>query len=416
VPQNAVRVSIADGVDIANNITIDGGAGSVGNGIIQNANAAAGENVTLSGDIVINGTPGAGGHFASQGSDSTLTLTGSITSAVKLQQRAGTVTYGGGGSYADFGITGTARLGADDGLATNATADFGVSGNGLLDLAGYNQSLVGITRNPSGSATIGNSSTTADSTLTLTGTSEYAGVIQNVVGSGNRKLHLTVNGAGETLTLTAANTYTGDTTITAGTLDLSGSGSINASALIDVQASGTLSIAGVTTSTTIGSVAPQTLQGLGTVNLGDKTLTIGGSGTLAPGASSGTLEFIASAGGKLDFAANSTIAFELGTTSDLIAFTSAGDWLTGSSNATLALSLLAGFDYANTYTIFENVTTTGFTFANITGYDTGAYTANFEQSGDDYNLSFTVIPEPSSALLGGLAGLLLLRRRRRSAA
>jgi hypothetical protein len=67
----------------------------------------------------------------------------------------------------------------------------------------------------------------------------------------------------------------GDTTITTGTLALSGSGSINNSAIIDVQSAGTLSIAGVTTSTTIGGTSAQTLKGLGTVNLGTKTLTIG---------------------------------------------------------------------------------------------------------------------------------------------
>jgi hypothetical protein len=49
---------------------------------------------------------------------------------------------------------------------------------------------------------------------------------------------------------------------------------------------------------------------------------------------------------------------------------------------------------------------------NITGYDTGAYTANFAQSGSDYNLSFTAVPEPRAALLGGLGILMLLRRRR----
>jgi autotransporter-associated beta strand protein len=406
----AERLALQNGVDVGNNITINGG-GTAFNGIIQNLNAAAGENATVSGNISITANAASGGHFASQGTGSILTLSGSISSSVKVVQRAGIVVFSGGGSYTELGIGGTTRLGANNGLATNAIADLGVSINGVLDLAGYNQSLVGITKNANAAA-IGNSSTTTDSTLTLTGTSSYAGVIQNVVGSGSRMLHLAMNGAGETLSLSGTNTYSGDTTITQGTLALVDGGSINHSAVIDVQSSGTLSIAGVTTSTTIGSAAAQTLKGLGSVDLGAKTMIIGGSGTLAPGASPGTLEFITSAGGKLDFASGSTVTFDLGTLSDLITFSTVGDWLNGSGNATLSLDLLDGFSYANTYTVFQNVNTAGFTFASITGYDTGAYTANFEQSGNDYNLSFTVIPEPRAALLGGFGALMLLRRRR----
>lgn len=241
-------------------------------------------------------------------------------------------------------------------------------------------------------------------TLTLSsGTQTFAGVIE---GAGK----LTVSGPSQTLTST--NTYTGDTTITSGTLALGGNGSINRSTIIDVQSSGTLNISGVTSSTIIGDTTAQTLKGLGSVDIGSKNLTIGAFGNLAPGASPGTLDFITSTGGTIGFAADSIITFELGTISDLISFNSAGDWLTGSGNATLALSLLSGFDYASTYTVFQNVTTTGFTMANITGYDADAYSANFEQDGTNYNLSFTAVPEPSSALLGGLATLALLRRRR----
>lgn len=193
---------------------------------------------------------------------------------------------------------------------------------------------------------------------------------------------------------------TGTTIVTEGTLALSGSGSINDSAVIDVQTGASLSIAGVTTSTTIGGGATaQTLQDLGSVDLGSKTLTFGSNGILAPGASPGTLGFTATEGGKLDFGTGSTITFELGTISDLISFATVGDWLTGTGNAALSLSLVTGFNYGDTYTIFQNVSTTGFTLASITGYDTEDYTANFQQSGDNYNLSFTAIPEPSSALL-----------------
>lgn len=258
----AERLAIKDGFTIGNNIVINGG-GTVGNGLIQNYNAADGENATVGGDITINANTGAGGHFGSTGIGSTLTLTGSITSSVKVQQRTGTVVLSGGGSYTDFGITGTTRLGADNGLATNATADLGFSGNGVFDLAGFNQSLVGITKNTGGSATVGNSSTTVDSTLTVTGTSTYGGVIQDSVSGGSRKVNLVVSGAGASLTLTGSNTYTGATTVSGGTLVVNGSIS--------------------TSTTTVNNGG--TLQGSGTI--GDLTLASGG--ILSPGNSPGTL-------------------------------------------------------------------------------------------------------------------------------
>jgi autotransporter-associated beta strand protein len=220
------------------------------------------------------------------------------------------------------------------------------------------------------------------------------------------------------LTLSGANTYTGNTTISGGTLALTGSGSIAESAIINVHSGSKFNVTGVTSSATVGASTAQTLKGLGTVEIGSKILNIGANGTLAPGASLGTLTFDVATGGALNFASGSDIAFELGTTgsgnSDIISFSSAGDWLQGTANATLALTLLSGFDYSNTYTIFENVTTTGFTLAGVNGYDKVGYTHTFAQSGNNYQLSFAPVPETSTTLLSLLGSLALLRRRRRN--
>ena len=96
------------------------------------------------------------------------------------------------------------------------------------------------------------------------------------------------------------------------------------------------------------------------------------------------------------------------------AFASAADNLLGSGNATLNLTLGSGFDYATTYTIFENSTTAGFALAGITGFNDTAYTANFAQSGSNYDLSFTAVPEPSTyaLLLAGVAAFIFARRRK----
>lgn len=225
------RLIVSDGLTITNNIVIGANSGLVARGIIENSDS--GTTATISGTITINNDPAAGGHFAGFSTGS-LTLSGSITSSsVIVRQRLGTVIYSGGGSYANINITGTGRLGANNGIATNATVNIAVSAVSYLDLAGYNQSLVGITKDAQ-TATVGNSSTANDSTLTTTGTSSYAGVITDVIGSGNKKVSLIVSSG--TLTLSGANTYTGATTIS-GTLLVNGS--IGAST-VTVENAGTL--------------------------------------------------------------------------------------------------------------------------------------------------------------------------------
>jgi len=149
-------------------------------------------------------------------------------------------------------------LGADNGLSTSATVDLALSGPAALDLAGKNQTLAGITRNSANAGYITNSSATADSTLTMTGTSSYAG---SIVDGSVRKVALTVNGGN--LTLTGTNTYSGATTVSNGTLQVSGA--IGNSAV---------------------TVAGGTLGGSGSIG---GAVTVQSGGMLSPGASIGTL-------------------------------------------------------------------------------------------------------------------------------
>ena len=203
------------------------------------------------------------------------------------------------------------------------------------------------------------------------------------------------SGAG-TMVLSAANAYTGTTTVSGGTLVVSGS--LNGTANVSVASPATLA-SGVT-----GSIA--------TAAAGNISV----SGSLAPGdtGSVGTLTLAPGAGGTLYFLSNSTYTFAIsGATSDLVSFSSVGNWLSGSGNVSLTLSGITAADYGNTYTVFHNVSTAGFNFSSITGYDSGNYMANFTQVGSDYQLSFTAIPEPNIAvsLFSGVGLLLFLRRR-----
>lgn len=233
----ATRLVVNDGVTLANNITINGG-GALGRGLIENSSSG---NATLSGGtITINAGTSAGGHFGSTGGG-TLTVDDVVNSAsTPISWRIGTGIFSGGGSYANFAIgQGTVRLGADNGLSTSATLDIAPAGAGNFDLAGFNQILVGITKNTN-AATIGNSVSSSTSTLTTTGTSSYAGILADNFGSGTGKVALKVNGGA--LTLTNTNTYSGDTTVSAGTLSIGIANPSNESSTVTIDPSAFLDL------------------------------------------------------------------------------------------------------------------------------------------------------------------------------
>ncbi len=132
-------------------------------------------------------------------------------------------TFSGTGST--WGLTrifgpGNMILGANNALSTTAVTGDG-TGTGAIDLAGFNQAVGGL----AGLAvrSIGNSSTSADSVLSINAASPqtYSGAIADVLGSGTRKVSVVLDGG--TQTLAGTNTYTGPTTLNSGTLVVSGS-------------------------------------------------------------------------------------------------------------------------------------------------------------------------------------------------
>lgn len=179
--------------------------------------------------------------------------TGRFRSLVNLPQGALAKTDGsvwvveGNGSESTYLYTlivgGRLAIGNDNALRPAA---FLRLGNGIFDLAGFNQTVSGLSNDASGARLIANSSTTGDSVLTLATSSSWVfdGLIADSVAGGTRKVGLTLNATGgSSLTLTATNTYSGDTTINAGTLALSGNGALPNTATIHVAAGATLSVA-----------------------------------------------------------------------------------------------------------------------------------------------------------------------------
>ena len=253
-----IRFVLGNEVNVPNSFVLGPNAGAVGFGLIQ---VNTGNTATISGPITINNGAAAGGHFATAGTG-VLHLAGEITSSVNVTHRIGTTIFSGGGTgYTSLtNGQGTVLLGADNGIATTATMSIGNSGAAIFDLAGFSQTLVGLTKGAQ-AATIGNSSATSDSTLTTTGTSTFAGVITDGIGGGTMKTRLTV--ASGQLTLSGANTYTGDTTITGGTLALGGSDRLPNSSPVSI---GTGTLDAATFTDLLGTLD---VTAAATVNLGE---------------------------------------------------------------------------------------------------------------------------------------------------
>lgn len=260
---------------------------------------------------------------------------------------------------------------------------------------------------------------------------------------------LTKNGTG-TLTLTAANTYTGKTTVSAGTLSLSGAGSVAASPWIEVSSGATLNVA-----TGTQTLTNQTLTGAGSVT---GSVTVGAGSILKPGASTNSaLNAIANAGdgiGTLTIG-NLTLATGASSSSPRVLLTLAGtnsraadplnatqvsafnDTASGglydsikvtgtlglNAGSTIKVELAAGYQpgFGDVFNILDwttlNTTADGvsgaFTVADLivpTGLSNGwsFATDQFLSGGIIY-----VVPEPSRALLLTAGLLMLVWRRKR---
>ena len=225
---SAQRLTLVSSATLANAIVIDAPAGVVGSGLIQYE--GLGRGVLAGGTITILANNPAGGIFGSTGGGELFVSSAVVAaSGSRVNVRTGTVTLGGGGSYQylDHG-TGTLRVGAPQGIATTAEVLLGASGPAVFDLAGFDQTVARLTKGPAAAVT-GNSSTTRDATLTITGSATYDGVLQDAVLGGTRLLHLAVDGG--RLRLTAANTHSGTTSVGNGTLWLDHAASLGSSRL-----------------------------------------------------------------------------------------------------------------------------------------------------------------------------------------
>ena len=190
----------------------------------------------------------------------------------------------GSGEGGSGGAAVIIRLGANNVIPHGINAgDVNVSGWGAkLDMNGYSTAINGLSGDVNGQ--IDNTAASTASTLTVgdnDGSGTLSGTIIKNSGSGSTLAIIKI-GSG-TLTTTAANTYSGNTTISAGTLALSASGTIANSPVISIAGGATFDVSALFTALTLG--ASQTLNAGGTSGSSATIATAAGDG-LALGASS----------------------------------------------------------------------------------------------------------------------------------
>jgi autotransporter-associated beta strand protein len=192
-------------------------------------------------------------------------ITGSTTDSVALTKSGGgTLTLSKASTYS--GVTNIIGGTIVDGIANAlpTATSLTLSGTGTLNLAGFNQQVASVA---GASTTTVTDSSSAVATFTVNNgtTDAFSGTLSNA-------LALTKSGVG-TLTLNGADSYTGPTTISAGTLQAGAAGAL--SNISDVTDNATLDVNGH--SETVGA-----LNGTGVVSsniAGPVTLTIGNTGS-----------------------------------------------------------------------------------------------------------------------------------------
>lgn len=448
-------------------ITINGqGVGS--NGALRSSGSGTS---TWAGPVTIGSGTGANGTRLGAINGSTLYVSGAVSDggngfdlAIRNDNNTASrvVLANAANSFVNtFVVVGTLAIdGGDNRLPVGTVMTLGNGSSvefAAFDLNGFNQQVAGLAELGDMNKTITNTSSTP-ATFTVNNSGSYSfGTLAASAGktggilAGN--LGLAKSGTG-TLTLGKANTYTGPTRITQGTLALSGAGAFDSTTWLDIVG-GTLSLAGRTGGAyaftpSAGSVP---ISGSGAVT---GNLTLGGTAVLRPGAS-GSLSDILTAGngaGKLTFQNNLILQDGASSAAPRVVFSLHGATGYTSNPNTLPAAALLNDAFGNHDALDVNGILTldaGSSMRVVLGdgyvptggevfnlLDWNSLVVNANGSGGqftladldlsqailgsglfwnmDYFLSHGIIivaPEPSRALFLGLAALALTFRRRR---
>jgi fibronectin-binding autotransporter adhesin len=299
--------TINGGVDLVSQLNVDGGD-VTGNIVLSGGTLNAVGDSTISGNVSATSL----GGTISAADGATLTI-GTINLGFNSDTSFGSVGNAGTVRLDNWGLlAGDAMVSIDAGtvqVGSQVVGDFvfgfiagtSIAADAALDITGGNTTVNNLT----GAGTVTNSGA-ADRSLTLIGSANFGGVIED--GAGGGTVALVSNG---TNTLSGANTFTGDTTVSGGTLTLTGS---LASTNVTVGG-GTLQLANAgndaiadTATVTVNSGTLQIVESetVGGLNGTGGTVSIDADQTLTLGLASGSFDYDGDVTGGL--AANLTVA------------------------------------------------------------------------------------------------------------
>ncbi|XHR28398.1 MAG: beta strand repeat-containing protein [Chthoniobacteraceae bacterium] len=418
-------------------------------------------NTTISSNIVGNG-------YITKKDSGTVLLTGSngTGSSNAITISGGTLQFGGTNALMS-GATSNWTA-AKIKVSSGATVAFNVGGTGEFTTGNVTTLLTNLDGAVTNNGLQAGSTIGFDTTNAEGGNFTIANVIKDTTGTGGGSVGVTKLGSGM-LTLNGANTYSGTTTVTSGTLNLGGSlaggvnvqsngvfignGTVSGLANVSGSVAGSVSFSGDVTvnntgsmggghsfagnvtlnNSTVGNVTSDISLALGKTlrgNGGTLGIVTVGSGVIAPGSDSsvGNLTvggITCNASSYIDIRINSATEYDTLTTTTAGALTLAGDL-----NLTVSSSYVAGDD---TLLLILNagsssVVTSQFgeVLVNGTSYS-GAASTLISIGGEQFTLSYTAgdgndiglvavaVPEPSTWAIAvcGCAALILLQRRRR---
>ena len=276
------RIVLGTGTTLTNSVQADSVAPGVATGLLMVNDNTNGTITTISGPIVFNATAANGGHLVGPTSSGYLNVSGPITmpAATPMIIRFGYLRFSGGGYYQEIQVrANTTSIGANNGIATNAVMDIGGNGSPTVptyfDLNGFNQDLGGLknTVTPANFGVVTNSGGTVKTLSLDLGAGNTFSFSGDVVGN----VALVLN-SGQQI-FTGTNTYTGNTTINGGTLELA-TPSLTTNSTVTVAGGGTLQLDFAVTNTVGALALAGTNQPPGVYNNTTSPSFIAGSGSL----------------------------------------------------------------------------------------------------------------------------------------